>query len=287
MLVNKLFIYDCSCILNNQEMVAQDMAQSYKELFHVTQEPQEFITLEELGPRVQAEDHHNQRVPTSDTSANLFLDNQTERSSQQSDHQQRTYYNLSSLSDSCTEVYFGGNHHTTSCELVDDGDPLVLTATSSASLSAVSNIVEQNSTVNKDNNGIKSSHNVVNRCNIENNNDSINTISSLILLDSNKDDRNNDQTTTNNENYVEQFPKSSIGSLHEVRCPNVAVTVQTSEQSSANHRTHSNCHHNLNQHHHHRHHYHEESTDISRCNNTSEPVAEYSPASKKRKSSCL
>ncbi|KAK0088172.1 hypothetical protein PV326_004926 [Microctonus aethiopoides] len=278
----KVFFYDCSCIFNNQEMVAQDMAQSYKELFHVTQESQEFITLDELGPRVQTEDHHNQRVPTSDTSTNLFLDSQVERSSQQPDHQhqqqQRTYYNLSSLSDSCTEVYFGDNHHTTSCEIVD-GDPLVLTGTSAAPLSAVSNIVEQNSTINKDNNGIKSNHNVVtashpnnvsNRCNIENNNDSINAMPSLILLDSNKDDRNNDQTTTNNENYVEQLP---------------------TEQSSASHRTHSNCHHNLNQHqhhhhHHHRHHYHEESTDISRCNNT-EPVAEYSPASKKRKSSCF
>ncbi|CAL7935892.1 unnamed protein product [Xylocopa violacea] len=79
-----------------QEMVAQEMAQSYTQLLHPGQESQEFISLEELQPRLHQEHHvHDNRGPTG---AQLYQHHQ----------QQRSYYNLSAVQESsCSTVYFG------------------------------------------------------------------------------------------------------------------------------------------------------------------------------------
>ncbi|CAK9803789.1 hypothetical protein ANTPLA_LOCUS3819 [Anthophora plagiata] len=75
-----------------QEMVAQEMAHSYTQLLHPGQEPQEFISLEELQPRIHQEHHvHDNRsqvVSTmSSTGVQLYQHHQ----------QQRSYYNLSAV----------------------------------------------------------------------------------------------------------------------------------------------------------------------------------------------
>nr|XP_034175022.1 aryl hydrocarbon receptor nuclear translocator-like protein 1 isoform X5 [Osmia lignaria] len=81
-----------------QEMVAQEMAQSYTQLLHPGQEPQEFISLEELQPRIH-QDHHD-RGQVISTSAQLY-----QHPHQQ--EQQRSYYNLSAVQESsCPTVYF-------------------------------------------------------------------------------------------------------------------------------------------------------------------------------------
>ncbi|XP_053974744.1 basic helix-loop-helix ARNT-like protein 1 isoform X1 [Hylaeus volcanicus] len=89
-----------------QEMVAQEMAQSYTQLLHPNQEPQEFISLEELQPHLHQEHHvhdnHGQVVSTMpSTNAQLYQHHHQQ-------HQQRSYYNLSAVQEnSCSTVYFG------------------------------------------------------------------------------------------------------------------------------------------------------------------------------------
>ena len=76
-------------------MVAQDMAQSYDQLFPTSCEPEEFISLEELEPHVHHDHCQTQahRVSTSSTSAHLYPGNQNQQNVV--DQQQWTYYNLS------------------------------------------------------------------------------------------------------------------------------------------------------------------------------------------------
>ncbi|XP_017889557.1 aryl hydrocarbon receptor nuclear translocator-like protein 1 isoform X2 [Ceratina calcarata] len=80
-----------------QEMVAQEMAQSYTQLLHPGQEPQEFISLEELQPRIHQEHHvHDEHRGGQVSGAQLYH------------QQQRSYYNLSAVQESsCPTVYFG------------------------------------------------------------------------------------------------------------------------------------------------------------------------------------
>lgn len=74
-----------------QEMVAQEMAQSYTQLLHPGQEPQEFISLEELQPRILQEHrvHDNQVVSAISSTAGQIY--------QHHHQQQRSYYNLSAV----------------------------------------------------------------------------------------------------------------------------------------------------------------------------------------------
>ncbi|XP_078052039.1 uncharacterized protein LOC144478176 isoform X2 [Augochlora pura] len=87
----------------DQEMVAQEMAQSYTQLLHPAQEPQEFISLEELQPRIH-QDHHNARgqgvAGITSAGAQLYQHHQH--------HPTRCYYNLSAVQENtCSTVYFG------------------------------------------------------------------------------------------------------------------------------------------------------------------------------------
>lgn len=102
-------------------MVVQDMAQSYSQLFHTSQEPQEFMSLEELNPELihnetQTRPPQHEWVSTSNTTAHLYrtstmrnrrnpqdgendddLGNDNDSTSHSAkEQQQRTYYNLSS-----------------------------------------------------------------------------------------------------------------------------------------------------------------------------------------------
>jgi len=76
--------------LGRQEMVAQDMAEGYTQLLHsaAVQEPQEFISLQELQPRIHRQDICAQIV----SSASQLYHHQ-----QRNGDQQRNYYNLSSV----------------------------------------------------------------------------------------------------------------------------------------------------------------------------------------------
>ncbi|XP_046492220.1 basic helix-loop-helix ARNT-like protein 1 isoform X2 [Neodiprion pinetum] len=88
------------------DMVAQEMAQGYTQLLHDGQEPQEFISLEELKPRLQDQDRHGRtqshnEVRTVPASPNSALYHHS--------GQQRSYYNLTPVpKSSCSSVYFGG-----------------------------------------------------------------------------------------------------------------------------------------------------------------------------------
>ncbi|XP_046750946.1 aryl hydrocarbon receptor nuclear translocator-like protein 1 isoform X2 [Diprion similis] len=86
------------------DMVAQEMAQGYTQLLRGGQEPQEFISLEELKPRLQDQDHHgysqtHNEVQTVPASPNAALYHHS--------GQQRSYYNLTPVpKSSCSLVYF-------------------------------------------------------------------------------------------------------------------------------------------------------------------------------------
>ncbi|XP_063987230.1 basic helix-loop-helix ARNT-like protein 1 isoform X2 [Diachasmimorpha longicaudata] len=71
---------------NNRDMVAQDMAQSYNQLFHAAQEPQDFVSLEELRPQV----HHEQNIVISNGTP-IYLNERD------NEHGLRTYFNLATL----------------------------------------------------------------------------------------------------------------------------------------------------------------------------------------------
>ncbi|CAD1477086.1 unnamed protein product [Heterotrigona itama] len=80
-----------------QEMVAQEMAQSYTQLLQPSQEPQEFISLEELHPRIHQEhrvhDSRGQVVSAiSSTGSQLY-----QHHHQHQQQQQGSYYNLSAV----------------------------------------------------------------------------------------------------------------------------------------------------------------------------------------------
>lgn len=82
----------------DQEMVAQEMAQSYTQLLHPSQEPQEFISLEELHPRIHQEHrvHDNRgRVVSTILSSDTQLYQHHHHHQQQ--QQQGNYYNLSAV----------------------------------------------------------------------------------------------------------------------------------------------------------------------------------------------
>lgn len=75
------------------EMVAQEMAEeSYTQLLHSTavQEPQEFISLQELQPRI----HQDTCAQIVSSASQLYHQQQQQRNG---DQQQRNYYNLSSV----------------------------------------------------------------------------------------------------------------------------------------------------------------------------------------------
>ncbi|XP_044014768.1 aryl hydrocarbon receptor nuclear translocator-like protein 1 isoform X2 [Aphidius gifuensis] len=109
---NNNFNFANKNINNNKEkeMVAQDMAQSYDQLFHAAQEPPGYISLDGLrqivhNEPVEYQQNHN-IITSSIDNTNFYLDDhdnehqnqqQLQQQLQHQQQQQRTYYNLAAL----------------------------------------------------------------------------------------------------------------------------------------------------------------------------------------------
>ena len=81
-------------------MVAQEISPGFTQLLHQSHEPQEYITLEELGPRLDQE-HHNQNHQTQQNHQEHQDQDQISTPTTYADqlyrhqnYQQPSYYNL-------------------------------------------------------------------------------------------------------------------------------------------------------------------------------------------------
>ncbi|XP_077264822.1 basic helix-loop-helix ARNT-like protein cyc [Temnothorax americanus] len=108
-----------------EEMVAQEMAQGYTQLLHSAaavpaQETPEYISLEELQPRIHHQEHyrtvHDTCTQLATSASQLYHQHHQHQQQQhqrnggqqqQQQQHQRDYYNLSSVQSSCSTVYFG------------------------------------------------------------------------------------------------------------------------------------------------------------------------------------
>ncbi|XP_051162665.1 aryl hydrocarbon receptor nuclear translocator-like protein 1 isoform X3 [Leptopilina boulardi] len=89
------------------EMVAQEMSQGYTQLLHQTHEPQEYISLEELRPRLNQENHNQNHRDNHHNQISTSTSN-TEQLYQHQNYQEPNYYNLSNVQESsCSTIYFG------------------------------------------------------------------------------------------------------------------------------------------------------------------------------------
>lgn len=78
------------------EMVAQEMSQGYTQLLHQTHEPQEYISLEELRPRLNQENHNQNHRDNHHNQISTSTSN-TEQLYQHQNYQEPNYYNLSNV----------------------------------------------------------------------------------------------------------------------------------------------------------------------------------------------
>ncbi|KAH0535861.1 aryl hydrocarbon receptor nuclear translocator-like protein 1 isoform X2 [Cotesia glomerata] len=266
------FLHCRGCNDNNREMVGQDMAQSYNELFHAAQEPQEFISLEELGPRITTDHHCHQTVANPGINSDQLYGD-TDDGQHQS--QPRTYYNLSSLPDSCASVYFGdirnGNNG------IQAGEPLAPTATPATGTLSPERL-DRHSSIKGPANERKNNVNTTTTTTVVQaitvsvatniSNSSITNCSVRDVKISRVDGTSGPAVPEYNQNCIEPF-------THPDSC--AMQTVLSPSQSHSYHH-----HHHHHHRHHHHHHHHREILD-SHCNT---PEDDCLPFTKKRKVSC-
>lgn len=78
------------------EMVAQEMSQGYTQLLHQSHEPQEYISLEELRPRLNQEHHNQNHRDNRHNQISTSISN-TEQLYQHQNYQEPNYYTLSNV----------------------------------------------------------------------------------------------------------------------------------------------------------------------------------------------
>ncbi|XP_025073744.1 protein cycle isoform X2 [Pogonomyrmex barbatus] len=246
-----------------QEMVAQEMAQGYTQLLHSTvvvpaqEPPQEYITIEELQPRLHHQEHH--RI-VHDTCTQLATSvsqlyhqhhqhhQQQQQSGGQQQQQQRDYYNLSSVQSSCPTVYFGeigtgsGVGELTTASAGGGGEGLAPTPTPASSGSTASTTTTPN-------------------------NPSTTTTTAT--------------TTTTSTSSTATIPQIATGAEppQHMETPPTMVPDQQAPASG-----HHYYHHH---HHHHHHHRHHRSTSTTPSHGpATDTLDEFAPVSRKRKLSC-
>ncbi|XP_033222233.1 aryl hydrocarbon receptor nuclear translocator-like protein 1 isoform X2 [Belonocnema kinseyi] len=91
------------------EMVAQEMSPCYSQLLHQSHQPQEYISLDELGPRLDQEhpnqNHQDEQDRNQISARTTFADELY----QHQNYQQPSYYNFTTVQEnSSSTIYFGG-----------------------------------------------------------------------------------------------------------------------------------------------------------------------------------
>ncbi|XP_008556124.1 basic helix-loop-helix ARNT-like protein 1 isoform X1 [Microplitis demolitor] len=266
------FLHCRGCNDNNREMVGQDMAQSYNELFHAAQEPQEFISLEELGPRITSTDHHCHPV------ANTVINNdQLYGDADEGQHQSqpRTYYNLSSLPDSCASVYFGdirtGNND------IQAGEPLAPTATPATGTPLSPERLNRHQS-NIKNNSPADREKIIGSINTTTTTIHALTVSvATSVSTSSTNCTRRDAKVSRADETLAEYDKSCIEPFThpDIRTMQISQPGLSPTQSNS-------YHHHHHHHHHHRHHHHREIID-TQCTT---PEDDCAPLTKKRKISC-
>ncbi|XP_020292952.1 aryl hydrocarbon receptor nuclear translocator-like protein 1 [Pseudomyrmex gracilis] len=243
-------------------MVAQEMAQGYTQLLHsaaattttTSQEPREFISLEELQPRLHHREHACMQIASS--AAQLYHHHQQQQRNQpnNSSQQQRQhdYYNLPPVQESsCSTVYFceigtgSGVGELTAASAGGGGEGLAPTPTPASSSSA-----------------------------------STTTITTTTAATPNSPSTTTATTTTTTTSGTATIPQVVTGAEPPQHMETPPTMVPDQQAPASGHHYHHHHHH----HHHHRHHRststtpsHEPATDTS---------DEFAPVSRKRKLSC-
>ncbi|XP_018402114.1 PREDICTED: aryl hydrocarbon receptor nuclear translocator-like protein 1 [Cyphomyrmex costatus] len=254
-----------------EEMVAQEMAQGYTQLLHSAaavpvQETQEYISLEELQPRIHHQEHHRTVHDTctqlATSASQLYHQHhqhqqqqqsggQQQQQQQQQQQHQRDYYNLSSVQESsCPTVYFGeigtgtGVGELTTASAGGGGEGLAPTPTPASSSSG-------------------------------------STASTTTTPSSPSTTTTTTTTTTSNSNTA-TIPQIATGAEPPQHMETPPTMVPDQQAPASGHHYHHHHHHH---HHHHRHHRSASSTTPSHgpATDTSD---EFAPVSRKRKLSC-
>ncbi|XP_011879757.1 PREDICTED: aryl hydrocarbon receptor nuclear translocator-like protein 1 isoform X2 [Vollenhovia emeryi] len=249
-----------------EEMVAQGMAQGYTQLLHSAaavpaQETQEYISLEELQPRIHHQEHHRAVHDTctqlATSASQLYHQHhqhqQQQRSGggqQQQQQHQRDYYNLSSVQSSCSTVYFGeigtgsGVGELTTASAGGGGEGLAPTPTPASSSSSGST-------------------------------------ASTTTTPSSPSTTATATTTTTSTSTTATIPQVATGAEPPQHMETPPTMVPDQQAPASGHHYHHHHHHH---HHHHRHH---RSTSTTPSHGPATDTSdEFAPVSRKRKLSC-
>ncbi|XP_072763925.1 basic helix-loop-helix ARNT-like protein 1 isoform X3 [Anoplolepis gracilipes] len=236
-----------------EEMVVQEMAQGYSQLLHsaAVQEPQEFISLQELQPRI-----HHQDTCAQIVSSASQLYHQQQQQQQNDDQQQRNYYNLSSVQESsCSTVYFGeintgsGVGELTTASAGGGGEGLAPTPTPANSSSSSNSTGSSVSTTT--------------------------TPSSLSTATI---------TTTTSTTSIATILQVATGAEPPRHMETPPTMVPDQQAPASGHHYHQHRHHH--RHHHHHHHQHHRTTSTTSHEPATNISDEFPPISRKRKLSC-
>ncbi|XP_067211846.1 protein cycle isoform X2 [Linepithema humile] len=253
------------------EMVAQEMAQGYTQLLHpaTAQEPQEFISLEELQPRIHHQEHHgtvhDTCVQIASSVSQLHRQHhqqQRQTDQQQQQQQQRDYYNLLSVQESsCSTVYFGeigtgsGVGELTAASAGGGGEGLAPTPTPASSSNSSGSSVSTTTTPSSP---------------------SATTTTTTTT-----------STTAAFNSGTATIPQVATGAEppQHMETPPTMVPDQQAP-ASGHHYHHRHHHHHHHNHHHHHHRHHRNTSSTASHGPATDTSDEFAPVSRKRKLSC-
>ncbi|XP_043784597.1 aryl hydrocarbon receptor nuclear translocator-like protein 1 isoform X1 [Apis laboriosa] len=245
-----------------QEMVAQDMAQSYAHLLHQPppgreHQQEEFISLDELQSRIHQDNRGGGQVPAILSAPDPY---------QQQQHQQGSYYSLSAVQESsCSTVYFGdigtgsGVGEVTAAS-AGGGEGLSLTPTP-----ATSNTDDTTTTTATP---------------------STTTITIAATTTTAAAAAAATTTTTATANHTTPRIVTGAEPPQHMETPSTMVPDQAPASGHHYHRGHHHHHHHHHNHHHHHHHQRSASTTPTHGPPTTDTSDEFVAVSRKRKLSC-